>query len=129
MSDPASPAPTPEPAPADHASPAAAAVTAELQQPSPLLRLAGLIGMVACLFGFAVLLAGCAGFRWFAAAPYIVFAGAAGLALALVAAAVHRRRIATEETHLLLAFFVNVVSILGGLLEMAVLNGWTLVPK
>lgn len=129
MSDPASPAPTPEPHPVDYVNPAT--VTAdELREPSPLLRLAGFIGLVACLSGFAVLLAGCAGLhRQFALAPYIVFGGAAGLVLTLVAAAAHRRRIAAEETHLLLALFTSVMSILGGLLEMAVLSGWALMPK
>jgi hypothetical protein len=77
--------------------------------------------------GFAVLLAGCAGKEWFAAAPWIVYAGGAGLVLAFLAAAVQRRRI-TEETHLLLALFTNVISIVGGLLEMAVLERWKLFP-
>jgi len=131
MSDPASPAPVPapEPQPVNYATPATAAEDADRLGGSPLLRVAGLIGLVACLSGFAVLLAGCAGsYRAFAVAPFIVFAGAAGLVLSFVAAGVQRRRI-TEETHLLLAFFVNVISILGGLLEMAVLRGWPLFPK
>jgi hypothetical protein len=121
MSDPAPPQPV------DYVSPATSAAD-QFGEASPLLRLAGLIGLVACLSGFAVLLAGCAGLRWFALAPYIVVAGAAGLLLALLAAAVQRRRI-TEETHLLLALFANVISIIGGLLEMAVLKGWPLFPK
>src|SRR3954454_25030277 len=130
MSDPASPAPAPEPQPqpVNYITPATAAGD-ELRESSPLLRLSGLLGLVACLSGFLVLLAGCAGMNLFRAAPYILFAGAAGLVLGFVAAAVHRRRIAAEETHLLLAFFANVISILGGLLELAVLKGWPLLPK
>ena len=132
MSDPASPTPepAPQPQPAPYGTPA---ITAADAMPtggcSFLLRCAGILGFFACMTGFAVLFAGCAGMhRQFALAPYIIYAGAAGLVLAFLAAAIQRRRI-TEETHLLLALFTNIVSILGGLLEMAVLKGWELFPK
>jgi crotonobetainyl-CoA:carnitine CoA-transferase CaiB-like acyl-CoA transferase len=95
---------------------------------SPLLKAAGLIGLVACFLGLAVLLATCAGREWFVVSPFIVYAGAAGLVLALIAALAHRRRIG-EDTHVLAAFFSNALAIFGGLLEMAILKGWPLLPK
>jgi crotonobetainyl-CoA:carnitine CoA-transferase CaiB-like acyl-CoA transferase len=95
---------------------------------SPLLKLGGLIGLAACLAGLAVLIASCGGVLLFSAAPFIIGAGALGLAISLLAVLVQRRRIG-EETHVLLALFVNVLSIAGGLMEMAVLKGWPLMPK
>jgi hypothetical protein len=115
------------PVPADPSPP-----LSPLEETAPLtsavLRLGGLIGLIATLAGFAVLLAGCGGARWYALAPFIAAAGAAGLLISLVGATVQRRRIG-EDTHVLIAFFANILAIAGGLLEMAVLKGWPLLPK
>jgi hypothetical protein len=126
MSDPAPTSPDPQPVP--HASPVIASADAPRDGGSPLLRLAGIIALTSVLGGFLILLAGCAGAQLFALSPIIVAGGALGLLLALLAATIQRHRI-TEETHLLLALFAGVISILGGLLEMAVWKGWALFPK
>lgn len=116
---------TTPPAPA----PAFPVVTEPTPPPtSTLLKLSGMLGVVACFTGLAVLLAGCAGRAWYALAPFIALAGGGGVLLALLAAAFQKRRIG-EETHFLMALFVNALAIVGGLVEMALLKGWPLLPK
>ena len=99
----------------------------DAESTSPLLRLAGMIGLAACVLGLVLLLAGCAGAKWFAASPVIILMGSAGLLISLLGALTQRRRI-SEETHVLLAVFTNVIAIIGGLIEMAVWKGWPLFP-
>lgn len=91
---------------------------------SPLVRIGGGFGILGMLLGFAVLLAGCAGFgKALVAAPISVGAGVLGLLLALIGALAHRRRIG-EDTHVMQALFACLMSIAGGLIEMAIWLKW-----
>ena len=91
---------------------------------SPLVRIGGALGIAGVVVGLVVLLAGCAGFGGVLVLSYVPVAfGGLGLVLALVGALAHRHRIG-EDTHVLQALFATVLSIAGGMLELAVWLKW-----
>ena len=106
---------------------------------SPLVRLGGLLGIVGSIIGLVALVAACAGVdrvlpgSWFperynhvmALGAVSVVLGALGLIVALFGAFTQRSRIA-EDTHVMQAAFAGLISILGGLLEMAAWLRWNL---
>lgn len=96
---------------------------------SPLVRLGGGLGIAGTLVGLAIMLAMCAGFGAASVLSLIpIGLGAVGLVIALIGSWTQKDRIA-EDTHVLQALFVNAISIVGGVLEMAVWLNWELFAK
>ena len=139
------PAATPSVAPTAAAAYTAAdlpLVSATPTPSSPLVRLGGLLGIVGSIIGLVALVAACAGAdrvlpgSWFperynhvmALGAVSVVLGALGLVVALLGAFTQRARIA-EDTHVMQAAFAGLISVLGGLLEMAVWLRWPIFPK
>ncbi len=100
-------------------------------RPRPiLLRASGIIGVSACLVGLLILMAGCAGVKnagYLASVPIVL--GAIGFALSILSAVIESDRIQAEETHVLASFFVNLLGVIGGVVEFAVQHGWTLLHQ
>jgi hypothetical protein len=91
---------------------------------SPLVRVGGLLGIVGCLLGLIILIVGCAGYnRGLALSVGAVGLGGLGLVVALVGGLIHHRRIG-QDTHILQALFACLMSVVGGLIEMAVWLKW-----
>jgi hypothetical protein len=91
---------------------------------SPLVRFGGFLGIAGIAIGLIVLLVGCAGYAGaLALSPVPVVAGGLGLVLALGGALAQHRRIA-EDTHVMQALFATLMSLAGGLLEMAIWLKW-----
>jgi hypothetical protein len=91
---------------------------------SPLVRLAGFLGIAGSALGICALLAGCAGFGGaLAVSPVLVGLGALGLLLTLIGALTQHRQIG-EDTHVLQAVFICAMCLIGGVLEMAVWREW-----
>ena len=91
---------------------------------SPLVRFGGVLGIFGITLGLILLLAGCAGFgKALALSPVPVVAGALGLVFALAGALAQHRRIG-EDTHVMQALFASLMSLAGGLLEMAIWLKW-----
>lgn len=98
-------------------------------QSSPLVRLGGALGLAACAVGLLILLAACAGYGKALALSIVpLVLSLPGILIALVGA-VSQRRMVVEDTHVLLALFVNALGLLGGAIELAVHRGWQLFPK
>ena len=96
---------------------------------SPLVRFGGLLGIVGSILGLIALLIACAGYgRALAVSPASVGLGALGVLVALLGAFTQRRRIA-EDTHVMQAVFAGLISVIGGLLEMAVWLRWPIFYK
>lgn len=96
---------------------------------SPLVRFGGLLGIVGSAVGLVALVTACAGFhRILVAAWAPVVLGAAGVVVALVGAFTQRRRI-SEDTHVMQAVFAGLISLIGGLLELALWYRWPIFPK
>ena len=112
------------------ATPTAADVPLTSTEPtpsSPLVRAGGLLGIVGTMLGLVVLVIGCAGYAKAMAAGVVVAGfGVLGLLVVLIGALTQRRRIG-EDTHVLQALFACVLSILGGVLEMAVHLKWPII--
>lgn len=66
------------------------------------------------------------GFNPLIVSPYIVYAAAGGLALALLGGLVEHRRM-REETHVLAALFTNAIAAVGGALLWVVQVGWKII--
>ena len=93
---------------------------------SPILQAGGFLGIAGCLIGLGVLVTSCAGFeKALIAGAVVIGLGVLGLLVTLLGALTQKKRI-EEESHVLAAFFVNGIAILGGLLQYAVSQGWTL---
>jgi hypothetical protein len=76
------------------------------------------------VLGLAILIIGCAGYSAaLIAAPGAVGLGALGIVIALIGGFFQRRRIG-EDTHVLQALFVCVLSVIGGMLELAMYMKW-----
>jgi hypothetical protein len=123
MSDPTTPAPHPIPTVAPTAGdlPLISAVKAPS---SPLVRFGGLLGILGCAAGLVLLLVGCAGYsKGLQLSPYVTGAGGFGLLLVILGALVQRRRIG-EDTHVMQGLFACLMSIIGGVLEMAMWLKW-----
>src|SRR5687767_10163576 len=120
MSDTRDPAPTAADLPLAYAGPTPS---------SPLVRFGGLLGIVGSILGLIALLIACAGYgRALAVSPASVGLGALGVVIALLGAFTQRRRIA-EDTHVMQAVFAGLISVIGGLLEMAVWLRWPIFYK
>ena len=91
---------------------------------SPLVRFGGLLGIVGSLVGLIALVTACAGYgRALAVSPGSIVLGALGILIALAGAFTQRLRIG-EDTHVMQAVFAGLISVIGGLLEMAVWLRW-----
>lgn len=96
---------------------------------SPLLRLGGLLGIVGSAIGLLALVAACAGFGRVLAVSWVpVVLGLVGVVVALVGAFTQKRQI-SEDTHVMQAVFAGAISLIGGLLEMAVWLRWPIFYK
>jgi hypothetical protein len=100
---------------------------APVAKPSSIpVRFGGLFGIAGCVLGLIVLLVGCAGFgKAFMLAYACVAVGAFGLLLVVAGALLNSRRIG-EDTHVLQAVFACLMSIIGGVLELAIWLKWPL---
>ena len=96
------------------------------ERPASLVRLGGALGVAGAIIGLLILLVGCMGFD--SALPFSVIPllmGVAGLPISL-AGAFQQRKLAMEDSRVLLSFFVNFIAIVGGLLEMAMWRHWSI---
>jgi hypothetical protein len=119
-------------APRDPSSPPSAQPTAAdiplvspVESPSsPPVRIGGAIGIAGAMVGLVVLLVGCAGYAKvlaFSVVPTVL--GVFGLVIVLVGAVTQHKRLG-EETHVLQAVFANLMSLVGGVLLMALWLKW-----
>ena len=116
-----------QPAPLSYAS--GTLPPAGLTAHSPLVRLGGGLGIAGTAVGLLIVLAMCAGFGRASVLSVIpVGLGAVGLVIALVGAVTQKDRI-SEDTHVLQALFVTAISVIGGVLEMAVWLNWELFSR
>jgi hypothetical protein len=91
---------------------------------SPLVRFGGLLGIVGCVLGLGILFVGCAGYSIaLRAAPGAIGLGALGIVITLLGAFFQHRRIG-EDTHVLQALFACLLSVIGGVLELAMHMKW-----
>lgn len=109
---------------------------------SPLVRFGGMLGIAGSTIGLIVLVAACAGADRVLPASWVperynhllalsvipTALGVLGLLIALVGAVTQRTRIG-EDTHVMQAAFAGLISLIGGLLEMAVWLRWPIFPK
>lgn len=118
----------------DTRDPAPTAADLPLADPGPissssLVRIGGLLGILGSVIGLIALVIACAGYgRALAVSPGPVVLGALGVLVALLGAFTQRRRIA-EDTHVMQAVFAGLISVIGGLLEMAVWLRWPIFYK
>ena len=120
----------PNPAPSSDATPASPTVAdlpliSPVKVPSsPLVRFGGLLGILGCVLGLGVLLVGCAGYSIaLKASPACIGLGGLGIVITLMGALFQRRRLG-EDTHVLQALFACLLSVIGGLLELAMYMKW-----
>ena len=91
---------------------------------SPFVRFGGLLGIVGCVLGLGILFVGCAGYNVaLKAAPGAIGLGALGILITLLGAFFQHRRIG-EDTHVLQALFACLLSVIGGVLELAMYMKW-----
>jgi hypothetical protein len=92
-------------------------------------RLGGGLGIAGSCVGLAVFVAMCFGFGRASVLSIVPLGlGTVGLILSLVGAWTQKDRI-SEDTHVLQALFVNAISIIGALLQMAVWFNWPIFLK
>ena len=95
---------------------------------TPLAALGGGLGIGACIIGFIVLFASCAGYSAVLMLSLLpVIFGALGFILSIVGG-VMQKDARIEDTQVLAAIFISLMGLLGGLLEMAAWRNWTLLP-
>jgi hypothetical protein len=93
---------------------------------SVLVKFGGFLGIAGCTLGLILLIVGCAGFgKALSWSMGCIGAGALGLLITLAGAFFERRKLG-EETHVLQALFACFLSILGGVLELAVWLKWSI---
>ena len=86
-------------------------------------KVGGALGIAASFIGFAIFLAGCAGFDAafkFALAPMVL--AVPGLLLTIVGG-VLKRTAGSEDTHIVASLCLNLASIMGALILIAVWKG------
>jgi hypothetical protein len=92
------------------------------QSRGSLVRVGGALGVAGCIVGLLVLVAGCAGF--YAAYSFCLVPltlGVVGLVLAIIGAVKSKD---SPDTHVLGALFTTIVSVIGGVVELAAWMGW-----
>jgi hypothetical protein len=88
-----------------------------------LVRTGGALGIAGSLIGLAIFLTACGGFdAAFSFSPIPLAMGALGLLLLFLGAI--RRGVTIEDSHVLASLFINIMAIVGGLLEVAVWKRW-----
>jgi hypothetical protein len=126
MSESRDPSPPPAVAPS-LSSPTAAdlpLISPVLAPSSPLVRVGGLFGIAGCALGLILFLVGCAGYANSLKLSYgSAGLGALGLLVTLAGALFQKRRIG-EDTHVLQALFACLMSLVGGVLLMAIWLKW-----
>ena len=91
---------------------------------SPLVRVGGLFGIAGCALGLILFLVGCAGYaNALKLSSGCAGLGAIGLLVTLAGALFQKRRIG-EDTHVLQALFACLMSLVGGVLLMAIWLKW-----
>lgn len=93
---------------------------------SKLVRAGGALGIAGCSIGLVVFIGTCAGFDaafYFSPIPLVM--GAVALVLTIVGA-MQQRTMALEDTHVLAAFFISLMALFGGLIEVATWRHWTI---
>jgi hypothetical protein len=91
---------------------------------SPLVRVGGFFGIAGCALGLALFLVGCAGYSKALKLSYgCAGLGVLGLVITLAGALFQKRRIG-EDTHVLQAVFACLMSLVGGVLLVAVWRQW-----
>ena len=124
MSEPTSQSPVPSP----H-DPAAYTTPALFQPQNALVRIGGALGIAGASLGLMIFFVACAGFdaalRDFPVIPLIL--GGVGLVLSLTGVLLPRHA-PIPDTNFLAALFVNVIGILGALVEIAVWQKWPIFP-
>jgi hypothetical protein len=91
---------------------------------SPMVRFGGLLGIIGCILGLGILFVGCAGYNIaLKAAPGAIGLGALGVVITLLGTFFQHRRLG-EDTHVLQAMFACLLSVIGGVLELAMYMKW-----
>ena len=93
---------------------------------SGMLRLGGSLGIAACAVGLLVMVVACAGFNKVMAMSLIPVAlSVPGLVISVLGAVLQKKMIA-EDTHVMHALFANSMGLIGGLLELAAWQNWSI---
>ena len=94
-----------------------------------LARAGGALGIAGAIIGLAIFLVACAGFDGVFVLSIIPLGmGAVGMLLTIVGGVRNPGSGELENTGLLASLFVNLMSLVGGLLLVAVWRGWTILP-
>jgi len=95
---------------------------------SPLIYLGGMLGIAACSIGIAIFLGGCMGFSAaFSMALIPMGMSAVGLLTTIIGGVLKRGGV--EHTSILAGVFVNIFGLVGGLIEVAFWQDWTIFPR
>jgi hypothetical protein len=109
--------------PISYASPATAGPTGPM-----LPQVAAALGIAATFLGVAIFIAACFGLSAVFAFSVLPFSlGCAGFILSIVSGIFYRSRLA--DTQVLASLFTSFFGIIGGLLEMAAWQGWSVLGK
>ena len=100
-----------------------------LPRKTGLARLGGALGIAGACIGLLIFLVACAGFSGVMPFSLIPFGlGLVGFVLAIVGGVI-QKDVGMEDTHVLAAIFINIMAIVGGLVEMAAWRGWAVFFK
>ncbi len=92
-----------------------------------MVRVAGGLGLAACVVGLAIFLAGCAGYEGalsLSAIPLVL--GLPGVVLSILGAVFQEN---PEDTHVMGALFPCILGVIGGVVEMAAWLHWPVFVK
>jgi hypothetical protein len=91
-------------------------------------QVAAALGIASTFLGVAIFIAACFGFTAVFAFSILPFAlGCAGFVLSIIAGIFYRSRLA--DTQVLASLFTSLFGIIGGLLEIAAWQGWSVLGK
>lgn len=94
---------------------------------TPLTRLGGSLGIAGCCIGLGVFLLACFGFeKAFALAILPLGMALVGMVLTVVGGV---RNFGHQDDHVLSGAFLNLFALVGGLLELAVWQDWTILTR